>query len=64
MSHKLYMTIDLGNAAMQRPAEVARAVRIAAEEIDEGYEGKLIRDDWGNTVGHWSVTYPKADERP
>lgn len=47
------LTIETGNAAMRTREDVARAVRDVADKIGpDRYRG--IRDDNGNTVGHWT----------
>jgi hypothetical protein len=55
------LTIELGNDAMQSPADIARALRRVAETwgmiegaAAVGEEGE-IRDLNGNTVGGWEV---------
>lgn len=51
------LTIKLGNAAMQDPADVAHALQTLAFRLrDEGFgTGGRIRDENGNTVGTWDV---------
>lgn len=54
------MTIELGNAAMETPEDVADALRRAADVIEgasvEVGEEAAIRDLNGNAVGRWKVT--------
>lgn len=52
--------IELGNAAMQTPDQVAAVLRIVADRLsnrgdfDDGYNGTIM-DHLGNTVGNWTV---------
>lgn len=46
-------TLELGNAAMMTGDDVARALRIAAAEVDDGDTTGRVRDENGNTVGRW-----------
>lgn len=53
------LRIELGNAAMQTPAEVALALDMIADTLRADFiwtsvDGR-IRDANGNTVGGWSV---------
>ncbi len=51
------LKIELGNAAMQDPGDVAQALRqVAVELADEGFSGSKIMDANGNTVGEWKVS--------
>lgn len=56
---KFQLTVRLGNAAMQEPGDVARAVQPILDFL-EGLsewpqEGGLIQDLNGNLVGSWSL---------
>jgi hypothetical protein len=56
---KFTVDIELGNAEMQSPEQVAIVLRDIALELDdqEAFEpGKRVRDANGNTVGHWGAT--------
>lgn len=53
------LIIDLGNDAMQTPADVAKALRDAAAHLDvctnvEPPIARDMRDANGNKVGFWS----------
>lgn len=54
------LNIQLGNDAMQSCADVARALRTAADRVESSANaaparvGAVIRDDNGNTVGAWA----------
>ena len=59
------LTIELGNDAMQTPADVADMLATIAERLTDvhAWEGMLPdktegreRDANGNTVAHWRVT--------
>ena len=58
---ELRITIELGNDAMQTPADVLAAVeRSFRARMDMGaaldpLTRNIIRDDNGNTVGRWIV---------
>lgn len=64
------LEIDLGDAAMKTPDDVARALRQVADTLDteggrapvEGYslDGR-IRDLNGNTVGKWFLDLTDVD---
>jgi hypothetical protein len=52
------LTINLGNAAMQTPDDVARALAVVASRVVRCYSGLdgdvgKVWDDNGNTVGQW-----------
>jgi hypothetical protein len=54
------LMIELGNAAMQTPDQVADALRRVAAKLSDrgdfdGDESGTFRDYNGNTVGKWSV---------
>lgn len=59
---KFMVEIELGNASMTTGNDVAQALEILAEQIeDESLHsssewGGSIRDVNGNTVGNWRVT--------
>lgn len=56
--------INLGNAAMSSPRDVAEALRKVAAQLDDdasGYPEGLIRDDNGNTVGRYTFDPETAD---
>jgi hypothetical protein len=57
---EFYLSIELGNAAMQTPDQVAVALREVADKLtDRGDfafpEGGKLRDYNGNTVGEWEA---------
>jgi len=59
------LTITLGNDAMQTGADVAQALRAAAERLEDRYGfdyidewtglGAFIYDANGNKVGRWGI---------
>lgn len=59
------LTIELGNDAMRTGADIARALRSAADYLDSFYEidyvdewyglGAYILDLNGNRVGRWGI---------
>lgn len=61
--NRFALTIDLGNAAMRAPEDVAAALRKAADWIDgvgsheDGWhlDAGTICDANGNTVGEWTA---------
>lgn len=53
--------LELGNAAMSTPADVADALRDAADHVEGGRLESSIRDRNGNTVGRWTVSFPPAE---
>lgn len=61
---KFTLSIDLGNQAMRTPADVARALRQAAERVEK-YLGSpvnmVIKDDNGNKVGTWRIELPEEE---
>lgn len=60
------LDIDLGNAAMQSPEDVADALRATADKLDAaaGYVGEgAIHDANGNRVGGWGFDQLR-DKRP
>lgn len=61
------LEIKLGNAAMQTPADVGRALeKVAGGLVTSGWDGiesGRIRDENGNTVGTWNVEDPPEAER-
>lgn len=48
------LSIELGNAAMQTPEDVAHALHEVIVALDVGRTEGKIRDENGNTVGTWS----------
>jgi hypothetical protein len=53
---KFTLKINLGNAAMMDPADVAAALEETAAKLrDEGFEDGKVRDLNGNTVGEYGV---------
>lgn len=58
------MRIELGNAAMQTPPELADAIEGVAERVRDGVVEGKIRDLNGNTVGSWILPegYPPEEE--
>ncbi len=61
------LRLDLGNDAMRTPADIARALRETADQIDQSsnlygiahYQN--IRDDNGNTIGQYAVKNQDGD---
>lgn len=52
----LWLTIDTGNDAMQDERDLAGALRRTADDLElNGQVGGNIKDDNGQTVGHWEV---------
>lgn len=64
------LTIELGNDAMQRPSDIARALQSGARQLQDidpddnpitmdewewGAWKRVIRDVNGNNVGEWKV---------
>ena len=48
--------IETGNAAMQTPEDVADAIRAACDALEDANDSRgPIRDQNGNTVGHWEM---------
>lgn len=55
------LEIQLGNAAMQTPEDVALALRELAERLEgSGPTEGMVRDENGNTVGRWTLVSPGA----
>jgi hypothetical protein len=56
MQGKFTLSIELGNDAMRKRRDIARALRNVAARLTEGAadDGK-IRDENGNTVGEWHL---------
>lgn len=50
----LTISIELGNDAMQTPAQAADALRTVADRIENNTLSGVVVDDNGNTVGHWN----------
>lgn len=61
MQGKFTLSIELGNAAMRKRRDVARALRdVAARLTRRSDDGALmgtglVRDENGNTVGEWHL---------
>jgi hypothetical protein len=53
-----HLVLELGNAAMSEPEDVASALRDLRREVQRGYTEALVSDRDGNTVGSWSLTLP------
>jgi hypothetical protein len=49
--------IRLGNAEMQTREDIARCLTEVQELLRSGWDGKLIRDINGNTVGSFQIHY-------
>jgi hypothetical protein len=65
---KFYLTIDLGNDAMQTMSDIAVALRGVSFGIFHAYGGDMasnqrgrLSDINGNTVGHWEVRETDRD---
>ncbi len=56
------LRIELGNAAMSTPEQVAQALRKAADAVETHREDGPILDLNGNSVGRWAVNYPDPGE--
>ncbi len=52
------LVLELGNAAMSEPEDVARALRDVGRDLLRGYPEALVKDRNGNTVGSWSLSPP------
>lgn len=63
---RFILTIELGNAAMQTPRDVADALRQAADVLENGptpsQVPQTIRDENGNTVGDYLYVAPAPDD--
>ena len=55
MSRRLVVRVRCDNAAFagDEPAEVARILRRAADDVAAGHQGRPVHDINGNTVGAW-----------
>ncbi len=49
------LRIELGNAAMQTPEDIADALRSVANKLESGNTEGSIRDLNGNTVGEFKI---------
>lgn len=49
------LEITLGNEAMSQPAQIATALRKAADQIDIGLSVASIIDTNGNVCGRWEI---------
>ncbi|HKT82433.1 MAG TPA: hypothetical protein VJQ84_01210 [Solirubrobacterales bacterium] len=59
------LSVRLVNAAMNKPGDVAEALRKAADQIARGTqwsEGESVLDSKGQVVGFWTVTLPDPQE--
>jgi hypothetical protein len=59
------LNIELGNAAMESPQDVAAALRKVADRLEriESVEANgRIGDLNGNTVGSWNYAPPESEE--
>lgn len=61
MSERITVTIETGTYAFRRKpnAEVARILRGAADQLEQGHENRPLRDHKGNVVG-WIKIEPLA----
>ena len=50
---ELTLSLEIGNAAMETPVQVARALRSVADRIEDDALSGVIVDANGNTVGTW-----------
>jgi hypothetical protein len=57
------LNIELGNAAMQWPRELAAAVEFVAEQIRDGVIAFPVMDENGNKVGSWELPNGYPPER-
>lgn len=55
------LELELGNAAMREPWDVAQALRRVADAVENGAGAGRVGDVNGNTVGTWTVDYPPDD---
>lgn len=57
MPDTFVLRIELGNDAMQTPADIAAALRKLANDLERGFSTRYgtLRDVNGNTVGSWEV---------
>lgn len=53
---KFTLTITMGNDAMLKREDVARALETVVVSIRDGYRHRNIRDDNGATVGKFEFT--------
>lgn len=49
------LNINIGNAAMTDPYDIAQALRRTAERVEHGYTEGPISDVNGNTVGEFTT---------
>lgn len=60
------LNIELGNAAMQTPQDVAAALRKVADKVDTFVPGEgcflPVVDLNGNSVGSFIATFPETEE--
>lgn len=59
--HRFTCSIELGNLAMLNGFDVAAALAAVEVRLMEGALEGAMRDELGNTVGRWSVTYPEPE---
>ena len=55
MKKKLKITIEVGNAQMETPVQIAAAVKGVSDKIVRGDTEGYIIDLNGNTVGSWEI---------
>jgi hypothetical protein len=55
MPERFTLTVELGNAAMSTPEDVADALREVADALEAGASSGIVRDVNGNTVGRWEL---------
>lgn len=55
------LTVELGNATMSTPDDLAESLREIAGLVEDNETEAKIIDANGNTVGSWSVIYPAED---
>ena len=53
---KFIVEIELGNATMHTHEHIAGALENLAGRLRDGYDEGGVRDEDGNTVGHWSLS--------
>ena len=61
MAHKFTLEIELGNAAMSTPLNVARALDTVAARLRNGEREGRIRDVNGNTCGTWAIAHDTGE---
>lgn len=58
MQDTFALNIELGNDAMQDGSDVADALIDVADRLRAGGTSGSVIDDYGNTVGSWTLKIP------